>query len=276
MSVPHLYGVTRPAADSDEPGGLLVLLPSLGTSSAVWDGAVAELTAALPGIRILTVDLPGHGRSPVAREPFSIAELADATLRLVDEAGGGAFHVGGLSLGGAVALELAAAHPHRVLSFSSFCSGARIGDATSWAERAALVRSTGTTALVAASAGRWFAPGYLDAPGSAAGEQLLTALVDVDDESYALCCDALGGFDRTPSLAALRVPALIVSGEHDPVISTASVREFAAALPHAVCAEIGGAAHLAPLEKPAAAAELLGNRIRSASAAPDQRAKSPR
>jgi 3-oxoadipate enol-lactonase/4-carboxymuconolactone decarboxylase len=269
MTVPRLNGVTRPAAHGDESAGLLVLLPSLGTSSAVWDGAVAELATALPQLRILTVDLPGHGKSPAAREEFSIADLADATLRLIDEAGADRFHVAGLSLGGAVALELVAAHPHRVLSFSSFCSGSRIGDA-------ALVRSVGTGALIAASAGRWFAPGHLDAPGSAAAADLLAALADVDDESYALCCDALGVFDRTPSLPAIRVAGLIVSGEHDPVITSESVREFAAALPNADCAEIAGAAHLAPLERPAAAAELLVARIRSAQAGADQRAKKPR
>jgi 3-oxoadipate enol-lactonase/4-carboxymuconolactone decarboxylase len=276
MTVPRLNGVTRPAAHGDESAGLLVLLPSLGTSSAVWDAAVAELATALPQLRILTVDLPGHGKSPAAREEFSIAELADATLRLVDEAGADRFHVAGLSLGGAVALGLAAAHPHRVLSFSSFCSGSRIGDTAGWTERAALVRSAGTGALIAASAGRWFAPGYLDAPGSAAAADLLAALAEVDDESYALCCDALGVFDRTPSLAAVRVAGLIVSGEHDPVITSESVREFASELPNADCAEIAGAAHLAPLESPAAAAELLVARIRSAQADADQRAKKPR
>ncbi|MGY4858242.1 bifunctional 3-oxoadipate enol-lactonase/4-carboxymuconolactone decarboxylase PcaDC [Cryobacterium sp. AP23] len=263
MTVPRLLGSIRPAAESAPSSSLLVLLPSLGTTSAVWAGVVAELAAAVPALRILTVDLPGHGASPVADHPFSIAELADATLRLVDEAGGGRFHIAGLSLGGAVALELVAAHPQRVLSFASFCSGSRIGTAESWAERAAQVRGSGTASLVTASAGRWFTPGYFGSPGSEAGARSLTDLVDVDDESYALCCEALGGFDRTPSLGGIQVSALIVSGEHDPVTTTASMREFAQALPNAAFAEIPGAAHLAPLERPGAAAELLASRIRA-------------
>ena len=263
MTIPRLLGSIRPAAPTVPTSSLLVLLPSLGTASTVWDGVVAELSAAIPALRILTVDLPGHGASPVAREPFSMAELADATLRLVDEAGGGRFHVAGLSLGGAVALELVAAHPQRVLSFASFCSGSRIGSAAGWAERAAQVRASGTSSLVTDSAGRWFAPGYLGAPGSAAGAHTLTTLVDVDDESYALCCDALGEFDRTPSLGGIQVATLIVSGENDPVTTTAAMREFALALPNAAFAEITGASHLAPLEKPAAAAELLASRIRA-------------
>ena len=263
MTVPRLLGSIRPAAESAPSSSLLVLLPSLGTTSAVWDGVVAELSAALPALRILTVDLPGHGASPVTSEPFSMADLADATLRLVDEAGGGRFHVAGLSLGGAVALELAAAHPQRVLSFAAFCTGSRIGTAASWAERAAQVRGSGTASLVTASAGRWFSPGYFGSPGSAAGARSLIDLVDVDDESYALCCDALGVFDRTPSLGEIQVASLIVSGENDPVITTTSMREFALALPNAAFAEITGAAHLAPLERPVVAAELLASRLRA-------------
>ncbi|MGO7983457.1 alpha/beta fold hydrolase, partial [Rhizobium johnstonii] len=84
-------------------------------------------------------------------------------MQLVDEVGGGRFHVAGDSLGGTIALELAAAVPERVLSLAMFCSDSRIGNPEGWAERAASVRASGTASLVAASAGRWFAPGYLDA-----------------------------------------------------------------------------------------------------------------
>ncbi len=144
MTIPRLLGSVTPASPDATASGLLVLLPSLGTTTAVWDGVVAQpARRALPELRILRVDLPGHGASPATREPFTIAELADATLRLVDETGGGRFHVAGLSLGGAIALELAAAYPDRVLSLADVCSGSRIGDAAGWGERAAQVRASG-------------------------------------------------------------------------------------------------------------------------------------
>ncbi|TFV95263.1 alpha/beta fold hydrolase [Leifsonia flava] len=257
MTIPRLLGSITPAADTATSSGLLVLLPSLGTTTAVWDGVVAEVAHALPALRILRIDLPGHGASPATGSPFTIAELAEATLRLVDEAGGGRFHVAGLSLGGAVALELAASHPERLLSLASFCSGSRIGDATGWAERAAQVRASGTASVVTGSAARWYAPGYLESDPSGPGARGLGTLVDVDDESYALCTEALATFDRTPSLPGIAVPALVVSGEHDLVTTTESMRDFADALPSAYFAEIAGAAHLAPLEKPVASAALL-------------------
>ena len=267
MTVPRLHGSITPSAAGTRASELLVLLPSLGTTAEVWAGVTVEISRTLPAVRILHVDLPGHGASPATQEPFSIGELAEATLQLVDATGGGSFHVAGISLGGTIALELAAAHPERILSFASFCSGSRIGDEGSWAERGAQVRASGTASLVTGSAGRWYAPDHLEANPTGPAARGLGTLLDVDDTSYALCTDALATFDRTPSLAGIRVPALLVSGELDTVTTSASIRAFADALPNARFAEIPGAAHLAPLEKPVEAAALLVESLRSPAAA---------
>ncbi|RXZ71916.1 alpha/beta fold hydrolase, partial [Agromyces albus] len=267
MTIPRLIGSITPASPDATASGLLVLLPSLGTTTAVWGGVIAPVSAALPDLRILRVDLPGHGASHATREPFTIAELAEATLRLVDETGGGRFHVAGLSLGGTIALELAAGHPDRVLSLAAFCSGSRIGDTAAWSERATQVRASGTASLVTGSAARWYAPGYLEAFPDGPGARGLTALVDVDDESYALCAEALGGFDRTASLGGIHLPALIAAGERDLVTTSGSMRAFAEALPDARFAEIAGAAHLAPLEKPVESAAALVDLIRGSGGA---------
>ncbi len=258
MSAPVLRGSFAPGTVAAGTQPLLVLLPSLGTTTAVWDGVVARLRADAAGsrLRILRVDLPGHGASPAATEPFTVAELADAVLAIVDEAGGGAFHVAGVSLGGTVALELAAAHPDRARSLFDSCSGARIGTPEGWADRAAAVRASGTASLVTGSAERWFAPGFLGADDGA-GSRALHALVDIDDESYARCAEALAAFDRTADLLALDVPALLVSGEHDAVTAPASMQAMADAMPDAVHVELDGVSHLAVLEAPDAAADLL-------------------
>ncbi len=60
---------------------LLVVGPSLGTSTVLWTE-----TAALLGndFDVIGWDLPGHGVSPAASETFSVAELADAVVELVD------------------------------------------------------------------------------------------------------------------------------------------------------------------------------------------------
>jgi len=253
MTVPRLLGSFAPGTAPDAANPLLVLLPSLGTATTLWDGVVAALRAdaRTAGLRILRVDLPGHGVSPAVPGPVSIPELAEAVLAVVDEAGGGGFHVAGVSLGGVIALELAVAHPERVQSLVMSCSGARIGTAQGWADRAAQVRASGTASLVTASAGRWFAPGFLDRDAGGPGARTLTALVDVDDDSYACCAEALADFDRTADLAALAVPTLAISGEHDTVTTPASMADLADDIPGARHIALDGASHLAVLEEPA-------------------------
>ncbi|MEP6843839.1 MAG: alpha/beta fold hydrolase, partial [Pseudolysinimonas sp.] len=186
MTIPRLVGSLSPAAAQAGATELLVLLPSLGTSSAMWDGVVSRLRPTHQNLRVLSVDLPGHGVSPVARHPFSISELAAAVLQLVDDVGGGSFWVAGVSLGGVIALELALQAPQRVRGFAMFSSGSSIGTAEGWAARVEQVRRSGTASLVTASAERWFAEGFLANDPHQAGAAQLSKLVDVDDESYAL------------------------------------------------------------------------------------------
>ncbi|WP_394553807.1 alpha/beta fold hydrolase [Agromyces sp. MMS24-JH15] len=265
MTRPRLRGtlVGAPAPDAASPADrpLLVLLPSLGTTTELWDGVVARLAGRGDAPRILLVDLPGHGVSPATDEPFTVDDLAAGVLDVVDEAGGGPFHVAGDSLGGGVALELAATVPERVLSLAMFCSAAKFGTSEAWEERAAQVRASGTASLVAGSAQRWFAPGYLAANPDGPGGRALKLLIDVDDASYIGCCGALAAFDRRPTLGSVRVPALVASGEHDPVTTSSAMRELAEALPDARFIEVPGAGHLVPLEDPDTAAALLAEFI---------------
>lgn len=266
MSIPRLHASMSPVAQATLSSELLVLLPSLGTGTELWDGVVAELAFSNPSLRILRVDLPGHGASPPAQDAFTVADLARAVLRLVDEVGGGSFFVAGVSLGGAVALELALLAPERVRSLGMICSGARLGEPSAWNERAAQVRASGTASLATRSAGRWFAPGYLrDAPNGP-GARLLSRLLDVDDESYATCCEALAAFDATAELGSLALPTLLVSGEHDAVTTPETMRELAERIPGARYADIAGASHLAVIERPSEAAALLRTLIDRAAA----------
>jgi 3-oxoadipate enol-lactonase / 4-carboxymuconolactone decarboxylase len=264
MSALRLHGSMLPVAPGVASSGLLVLLPSLGTASELWDGAAAELRETFPALRILRIDLPGHGASPAARESFTVADLADAALRVVDEVGGGSFHLAGVSLGAAVALELALAAPARVRTLGMFASGARIGEPAGWAARAEQVRGSGTASLVTGSAGRWFAPGFLEEDQTGSGARLLGSLIDVDDGSYAFCCDALAAFDRTRDLGLLAMPTLVVSGEHDPVTPPDAMRTMADAIPGARYAELQGASHLGVAEQPGVAAALLAELLEEA------------
>lgn len=249
-------------AGTEGSGPVLVVGPSLGTSvEALW-----EATAALLGeqAEILGWDLPGHGRSRPADQPFTVSELAAAVRRTAaDLVGGGRQAVyAGVSLGGAVALELAL-DPGPFAEVACVASAPRIGGPEVWRERADLVRSAGTPVLVAGAAERWFAPGFVDRAPTVAS-RLLHSLSDADDESYALACDALGSFDLRERLHQARVPVLVVPGEYDVVVPPAAAREAAAAIPAARLVVADGCGHLPPAEAPAAVADLFATHLMEA------------
>src|SRR5690606_33997701 len=200
MAEPDL-ALTRLAGDESCPR-LLVVGPSLGTSVEVlWEKAALRLAHEF---EVVGWDLPGHGRSKPAAGPFTVGELAAVVRRMAaGVANGRPAAYAGVSLGGAVGLELAL-DPGRFMAVASIASAAKIGQPASWHERAELVRRAGTPVMVASSAERWFAAGFLERD-PATGNRLLLSLSDADKESYALACEALAGFDVRDRLADVRV-----------------------------------------------------------------------
>ncbi len=134
-----------------EPRPVLVVGPALGTSAAaLWGACAVELAGSFD---VLGWDLPGHADSPPANETFSLAELASAVLGAIDQAldernePGAAVRYAGVSIGGAVGLQLLCDRPERIAAATLLATGAVIGSSADWIERADLVRSQGTDAL---------------------------------------------------------------------------------------------------------------------------------
>jgi len=252
MTVPRIVAAA-PTGPADAP--LLVLGPSLGTSAIVWDAAAARLRTRF---RTLQWELPGHGTGPAARESFTVAELAEGVIRLLDELGETRVSYAGVSLGGAVGLEVLLAHRDRVDAAAIVCSGAVIGTPAAWAERAAMVRASGTGSVVVASAQRWFAPESMSRAPEITG-RLLNSLRDADAESYALCCEALARYDVRGRLAEIAAPVLTVWGEFDEVTPEASSVEVAVGVADGRSAEVVAAGHLAPAEQPDDVARVLSD-----------------
>ncbi|CAN5369732.1 hypothetical protein BH09ACT12_BH09ACT12_27220 [soil metagenome] len=158
---------------------------------------------------MLAWDLPGHGYNRgVPDDAFTMAELATGVLRVVDEVlvqrlelgselghgAGGPFAYAGVSVGGAVGLQLLLDVPDRVAGAVLLCTGAKLGDSERWADRIDQVTAAGTSDLVSASAELWFAPGFLDARPEV-GSALLKALAGTADAGYVLVCRALAAYD---------------------------------------------------------------------------------
>ncbi|ANH94393.1 4-carboxymuconolactone decarboxylase [Streptomyces sp. SAT1] len=231
----------------------LLLGPSLGTSSALWDRVAPELAASH---RVVRWDLPGHGGSAAGLigPGATVADLAALVLELADALGLERFAYAGVSLGGAVGLYLAVHHPERLTSLAVICSSAHFGGARPWRERAALVRREGLAALAASAGSRWFA-------GDFTVPELIRDHREADPEAYAACCDALAAFDLTGRLSEIRTPTLLIAGRQDPATPPAHLREIADAVPGAALTEIPGASHLAPAQCPEAVLTALRTQL---------------
>lgn len=230
-------------------GPRLLVGPALGTSAAtLWARCAAELAE---HFEVVGWDLPGHGASTPATGPYTIAELASGVLAL---AGDRPFHYAGDSIGGAVGLELLLGY--HVPAAALICTGAKIGTTGSWTDRAALVRASGTGAVVPAAAEGWFGPGFADREPAVA-VALLDHLAGADDASYAWACEALAGFDVTGRLGEIRNQVLAIGGAYDTRTPVDGLRAIVSAVPDGQLAVLDGVGHLAPAESPAATAALI-------------------
>ena len=232
---------------------LLVVGPSLGTAvGTLWGPCAAQLA----GFEVVGWDLPGHGFSRPAAEGFTVKDLAASVRALANVAADGRpAYYAGVSLGGAVAFELGLA-PGPFRAVAAVAAASRFGEASSWTERAELVRRAGTQVMVAGSSERWFAPGFLERGGDTAA-RLLQTLSDTDDESYSLACEALTEFDRRPDLDRVTVPFLLGPGEHDGVVPPARAQQDADAIAGSRLQVFAGCGHLPPAESPSAVAQAL-------------------
>ncbi|ONI74069.1 hypothetical protein BWI15_11890 [Kribbella sp. ALI-6-A] len=231
-----------PRVDGPLDAPTLVLGPSLGTETGLFDVQVASLAAKY---RIVRFDLPGHGRSPTWPEPFLVGDLATAVLRMLDRIGVDRFHYAGVSLGGAVGQQLAVSSD-RLESLTLMATASRFPDPDSWPARAALVLTSGTEALVPSRYGTWFTHEYAVAHPAEA-ERLIAMLRSTSPVAYAACCEAIAAFDLRDRLGTITVPTLVIAGQDDTATPPDTVRCLAAAIARSSFVTTKGA-HLVNIE----------------------------
>ncbi|MGP9017536.1 bifunctional 3-oxoadipate enol-lactonase/4-carboxymuconolactone decarboxylase PcaDC [Streptomyces sp. BR1] len=246
-------------SDGPEDAPVLVLGPSLGTTWHMWDRQIPELAAHW---RIVRFDLPGHGGAP-AHPAATVAELGDRLVATLDELGVQRFGYAGSAIGAAVGADLALRHPQRLTSLALIAASARFGTADEFRQRGVVVRSNGMDPMARSAPERWFTPVYAAAQ-PAIVDWAVQMVRTTDAGCYIAACEALAAFDIRADLARIGVPTLVLVGAEDRVTGPGDARTLVAGVPDARLAVVPGAAHLAPVEQPAAVTDLLVHHFQTA------------
>jgi len=244
----HLHYAEAGAA---APGGgpELVLLHAFPLHSAMWAPQLACLSS---GRRIIAPDLTGFGASDAPEEltRYGMAAYAEELAGLLDALGLERVVLGGLSMGGYVALAFLRQYPDRVAALILADTRAAADTPEVFARRTDQqdqVARQGTTALI-----ELLLAGLLCDGTRAQRLELVEQVRRLMANPVAGYIGALEAMkhrpDATGELASIQVPTLVVIGEHDALSPPAVAREMAGAIAGAVLAVLPDAGHLSNLE----------------------------
>lgn len=240
---------------SPEHSETVLLLHGMGSSGDDW---VLQVPALTPRYRVLTPDARGHGQSGKPPGPYSIPQMADDVVELLDDLKIDSAHLVGLSMGGCIGLQMAVAHPDRVRSFVSVNSFAKIR-AAGWRGFARFLHrmwtlSFGTMDDVAEPLARTMFP----KPEQEEIRRLTVKRIAANSKGpYRATLRACVEFNALPHLSRVKCPALIVAGDRDLTVSMAVKKEMHRGLPQAELVIVPDSGHATPIDQPEKFNEIL-------------------
>ncbi len=232
-------------------GTPVVLLHGFGSDLSIWHDVSDLLAASRP---VVALDLPGHGRSPAG--PATHAELTEAVIATLQDAGVERCHLVGHSLGGAVALGIVATLPDLVRSLgliapaglgpeidaaflAGFVAAEQPASMAPWLRRLVSDPALVTDGFVRATLRAQAAPGRREAQRA-----LLARLFPDGTQALSLA----GALDR------VTVPVKLIWGQADAIIPPRHARGLPA---HVAVHLAPGIGHLPQLEAPHLVARLI-------------------
>jgi pimeloyl-ACP methyl ester carboxylesterase len=240
--------------ESTGAGAPVLLVMGLGMNATGWWRTVPVLAESF---EVIAFDNRGVGRSARPPGPYSVPQMADDAVAVLDAAGAERAHVYGISLGGMIAQEIALRHPDRVdaLVLGATTPGGALGVPADEHTLQFFQRRGQMTAEEAV----WASVPYNYGPRTRAehaqriGEDIVQRLrYPIEPEPYAAQLAAALGHDAAGRLGDIAVPTLVVHGEADRMVPAANASRIAERIPGAELLLLPDAAHLYPSDDPGA------------------------
>lgn len=253
-NVEIVYQVHSP---SEQQAPAVLLLHGLGSRSEDWVMQVEALSQA--GYQVWTPDLRGLGQSSSLSGWPTIEQLAGDMIALVEQEIRRPAHVVGLSLGGAVALAMAAERADLLRSLTLVNTFAHLPlRSVNW-------RNAGGRAfnLILGSMerlGEWVARDLFPRPDQGGLRSAAADRIAANRRgSYLRLLAAVARFNLRRELKRIDLPALVIAGDQDPLVPLSVKKRLAEGMPGARLVLFEGSGHATPIDAPEAFNDQLLN-----------------
>jgi pimeloyl-ACP methyl ester carboxylesterase len=229
-------------------GDPVVLIHGLGSFVGDWQ---AQTDALAREFQVVAIDLRGHGESDKPPGPYSVPLFASDVGAVIRALRLGPSHVVGLSLGGAVAFQLAVDQPALVRSLTIINSGPAFVMSSLQLRFAIFLRLFVLKTFGLKALGRMIVKRLFPKPGQEPLRQrFLDHYVHNDPVAYEASTRALVGWTVADRLGTIGCPVLVISGDRD-YTPVAAKEPYVAALPDARLVVVPDAGHACTIERPA-------------------------
>jgi 3-oxoadipate enol-lactonase len=192
-------------------GPAAVLVHAIGCDLRMWDSLAANLVE--NGMRVVRVDVRGHGASPVPERPYSLGELAGDVAAALDRCGIDKAHWVGLSMGGMIGQAFALEHADRLgkLVLANTTSSYGADGRKMWEARAKAVEDGGIAAIAELAMTRYFSDEFR-AHHPDVVDRIRARFLETNPRGYIGCCDAIRDLDYAARLASITAQTLVIAG----------------------------------------------------------------
>ncbi|BCJ89949.1 3-oxoadipate enol-lactonase [Terrihabitans soli] len=229
-------------------GPHLVLAHSLASNSDLWS---AQLPLLEKHFTVLRFDIRGHGRSPAPAGAYTMEELADDAIALLEGQGIKKVTWVAVSLGAMIGQVVALKKPDLIekLVLADTTSGYPPPAQAAWNERIEHVEHDGMNGVVNGTLSRWFTEGFQTKHPDKFG-RIREMILATNPAGFIGCGNAIRDFDVKSETHRISCPTLVMVGEHDQATPPDMARGIAASIPGAKFVLIPDAAHQAAVEQP--------------------------